>query len=72
MAEEDVVQAVQDVDLCMLLGAGRPLCPGDISPYLDGAGVPEAVRGERFLPRGVASLPGWGKAPAPGAGYSPG
>jgi 3-hydroxyacyl-CoA dehydrogenase/enoyl-CoA hydratase/carnithine racemase len=57
MLDEGVVQAVQDIDLCMLLGAGWPFWLGGISAYLDRAGVSEAVTGERFLPRGVASLP---------------
>jgi len=57
MLDEGVVQAVQDVDLCMLLGAGWPVWLGGISAYLDRTGVSEAVTGERFLPRGVASLP---------------
>ncbi|MGY1637209.1 3-hydroxyacyl-CoA dehydrogenase NAD-binding domain-containing protein [Geodermatophilus sp. SYSU D00742] len=58
MLDEGVVQAVQDIDLCMLLGAGWPFWLGGISAYLDRAGVSEAVTGKRFLPRGVASLPG--------------
>jgi len=57
MLDEGVVQGVQDIDLAMLLGAGWPFWLGGISAYLDRAGVSEAVRGERFLPRGVASLP---------------
>jgi 3-hydroxyacyl-CoA dehydrogenase/enoyl-CoA hydratase/carnithine racemase len=57
MLDEGVVQAVQDIDLCMLLGAGWPSWLGGISPYLDRTGVAEAVTGSRFLPRGVASLP---------------
>jgi len=57
MLDEGVVQAVQDIDLAMLLGAGWPFWLGGISAYLDRTGVSEAVRGERFLPRGVASLP---------------
>jgi 3-hydroxyacyl-CoA dehydrogenase len=57
MLDEGVVQAVQDIDLCMLLGAGWPFWLGGISPYLDRIGVAEAVTGERFLPKGVASLP---------------
>ncbi|MQA32002.1 3-hydroxyacyl-CoA dehydrogenase NAD-binding domain-containing protein [Modestobacter roseus] len=58
MLEEGVVQAVQDIDLAMVLGAGWPFWLGGISAYLDRAGVSEAVTGQRFLPRGVASLPG--------------
>src|SRR6185312_10869962 len=57
MLDEGVVQAVQDVDLCMLLGAGWPFWLGGISAYLDRSGVAERVTGSRFLPRGVASLP---------------
>jgi 3-hydroxyacyl-CoA dehydrogenase len=57
MLDEGVVQAVQDIDLCMLLGAGWPFWLGGISAYLDRAGVSEAVTGKRFLPKGVASLP---------------
>ncbi|HZB21416.1 MAG TPA: 3-hydroxyacyl-CoA dehydrogenase NAD-binding domain-containing protein [Blastococcus sp.] len=57
MLDEGVVQAVQDIDLCMLLGAGWPFWLGGISAYLDRTGVSERVTGQRFLPRGVASLP---------------
>ncbi|MGZ4538524.1 MAG: 3-hydroxyacyl-CoA dehydrogenase NAD-binding domain-containing protein [Blastococcus sp.] len=57
MLDEGVVQGVQDIDLCMLLGAGWPFWLGGISAYLDRTGVAEAVTGSRFLPRGVASLP---------------
>jgi hypothetical protein len=51
------LEAVQDVDLCMLLGAGWPFWLGGISAHLDRVGVSGAVRGARFLPPGVASLP---------------
>ncbi len=47
----------QDVDLCMLLGAGWPFWLGGITPYLDRSGAAERVNGARFLPEGVASLP---------------
>jgi 3-hydroxyacyl-CoA dehydrogenase/enoyl-CoA hydratase/carnithine racemase len=57
MLDEGVVQAVQDIDLCMLLGAGWPFWLGGISAHLDRTGVTEAVTGSRFLPKGVASLP---------------
>lgn len=57
MLDEGVVQAVQDIDLCMVLGAGWPFWLGGISAHLDRTGVSEAVTGSRFLPRGVASLP---------------
>ncbi len=57
MLDEGVVQAVQDIDLCMLLGAGWPFWLGGISAHLDRTGVSEAVTGKLFLPKGVASLP---------------
>jgi 3-hydroxyacyl-CoA dehydrogenase/enoyl-CoA hydratase/carnithine racemase len=57
MLDEDVVAEPQDVDLCMLLGAGWPFHLGGVTPYLDRTGIAEAVTGRRFLPKGVASLP---------------
>ncbi|HWG98201.1 MAG TPA: 3-hydroxyacyl-CoA dehydrogenase NAD-binding domain-containing protein [Pilimelia sp.] len=60
MLDEGVVSDARDVDLCLLLGAGWPFHLGGITPYLDRAGVAERVTGRRFLPRGVASLPGDG------------
>jgi 3-hydroxyacyl-CoA dehydrogenase len=57
MLDEGVVAQAQDVDLCLLLGAGWPFHLGGITPYLDRTGVSEAVTGARFLPRGVASVP---------------
>ena len=57
MLDEGVVAEAQDIDLCMLLGAGWPFHLGGITPYLDRAGVSERVNGARFLPVGVASLP---------------
>jgi 3-hydroxyacyl-CoA dehydrogenase/enoyl-CoA hydratase/carnithine racemase len=55
MLDEGVVAEPQDVDLCMLLGAGWPFHLGGILPYLDHTGVAEKVAGRRFLPPGVAS-----------------
>jgi 3-hydroxyacyl-CoA dehydrogenase len=57
MLDEGVVAAAEDIDLCMLLGAGWPFHLGGITPYLDRTGVSEQVTGKRFLPRGVASVP---------------
>ena len=56
MLDEGVVAEPQDVDLCMLLGAGWPFHLGGITPYLDRSGMSERVTGRRFLPPGVASL----------------
>ena len=57
MLDEGVVAAAEDIDLCMILGAGWPFHLGGITPYLDRTGVAEKVAGHRFLDRGVASLP---------------
>ena len=56
MLDEGVVAAPQDIDLCLLLGAGWPFHLGGITPYLDRTGTAERVTGSRFLPAGVASL----------------
>ncbi|RJL34637.1 3-hydroxyacyl-CoA dehydrogenase NAD-binding domain-containing protein [Bailinhaonella thermotolerans] len=57
MLDEGVVAEAQDIDLCMILGAGWPFHLGGITPYLDRTGVAEQATGARFLPKGVASLP---------------
>ncbi|MET8908581.1 3-hydroxyacyl-CoA dehydrogenase NAD-binding domain-containing protein [Micromonospora sp. NPDC004551] len=56
MLDEGVVAEAQDIDLCMILGAGWPFHLGGVTPYLDRTGTAERVTGKRFLPRGVASL----------------
>jgi 3-hydroxyacyl-CoA dehydrogenase/enoyl-CoA hydratase/carnithine racemase len=57
MLDEGVVAEAQDIDLCMILGAGWPFHLGGVTPYLDRTGTSERVAGKRFLPKGVASLP---------------
>ncbi|HEY8481767.1 MAG TPA: 3-hydroxyacyl-CoA dehydrogenase NAD-binding domain-containing protein [Spirillospora sp.] len=57
MLDEGVVAAPQDIDLCMILGAGWPFHLGGITPYLDRTGISTRVTGRRFLEPGVASLP---------------
>ena len=57
MIDEGVVAEAQDIDLCMIMGAGWPFHLGGITPYLDRSGVSENVNGKRFLAPGVASLP---------------
>ncbi|MGW0433139.1 3-hydroxyacyl-CoA dehydrogenase NAD-binding domain-containing protein [Micromonospora sp. NPDC003197] len=57
MLDEGVVAEAQDIDLCMILGAGWPFHLGGVTPYLDRTGTAEQVTGQRFLPQGVASLP---------------
>ncbi|NUP32875.1 MAG: 3-hydroxyacyl-CoA dehydrogenase [Streptomycetaceae bacterium] len=56
MLDEGVVQAAQDIDLCMITGAGWPFHLGGITPYLDREGIAEKVTGKRFLEPGVASV----------------
>ena len=58
MLDDAVVEAAQDIDLCLLLGGGWAFWNGGITPSLDRTGVSQKVTGQRFLPAGVASLPG--------------
>jgi 3-hydroxyacyl-CoA dehydrogenase/enoyl-CoA hydratase/carnithine racemase len=48
MLDEQVVAAPDDIDLCMILGAGWPFHLGGITPYLDRSGIAEKVTGARF------------------------
>jgi 3-hydroxyacyl-CoA dehydrogenase/enoyl-CoA hydratase/carnithine racemase len=55
MLDEGVVAGPEDIDLCMILGAGWPMFLGGITPYLDRVGASERVNGRRFLAAGIAS-----------------
>ncbi|UOZ02411.1 3-hydroxyacyl-CoA dehydrogenase NAD-binding domain-containing protein [Amycolatopsis sp. WQ 127309] len=57
MLDEGVVAEAQDIDLCLVLGAGWPFWNGGITPYLDRSGVSERMNGKPFLAPGVASVP---------------
>ncbi|MFE4975778.1 3-hydroxyacyl-CoA dehydrogenase NAD-binding domain-containing protein [Kitasatospora sp. NPDC056651] len=57
MLAEGVVAEAQDIDLCMITGAGWPFHLGGITPYLDREGISERVNGKPFLAPGVASVP---------------
>ncbi len=48
MLDEGVVAAPEDIDLCMILGAGWPFHLGGITPYLDRTGVSAKVNGATF------------------------
>jgi hypothetical protein len=48
MLDEGVVAAPEDIDLCMILGAGWPFQLGGITPYLDRTGVSAKVNGTPF------------------------
>ncbi|MDH6237336.1 3-hydroxyacyl-CoA dehydrogenase NAD-binding domain-containing protein [Cryobacterium sp. CG_9.6] len=58
MLDDDVVHAAEDIDLCMILGAGYPFQMGGVTPYLDRVGASERVFGGSFHTpkiRGVGS-----------------
>jgi hypothetical protein len=48
MLEEEVVAAPEDIDLCLILGAGYPFHSGGITPYLDRVGASERAFGDTF------------------------
>ncbi|GAA4040276.1 3-hydroxyacyl-CoA dehydrogenase NAD-binding domain-containing protein [Arthrobacter methylotrophus] len=60
MLSEGVVAGPEDIDLCVILGAGWPMFLGGITPYLDRVGASERVNGRRFLAPGIASKPSAG------------
>lgn len=57
MLDEGVVTQAQDIDLCMITGAGWPFHMGGLTPYLDRSGISDRVTGRRFLEQGVANVP---------------
>ncbi|MER6916432.1 3-hydroxyacyl-CoA dehydrogenase NAD-binding domain-containing protein [Streptomyces sp. NPDC000594] len=57
MLQEGVVAEAQDIDLCLITGAGWPFHLGGITPYLDREGVSQRVNGAPFLAPGTASVP---------------
>ena len=48
MLDDGVVAAAEDIDLCMILGAGWPFQMGGVTPYLDRVGASERVFGDTF------------------------
>jgi 3-hydroxyacyl-CoA dehydrogenase/enoyl-CoA hydratase/carnithine racemase len=48
MLEDQVVAAAEDIDLCMILGAGYPFQMGGVTPYLDRVGASERAFGDTF------------------------
>lgn len=48
MLEDGVVAAPEDIDLCMILGAGWPFQMGGATPYLDRVGASEKAFGDTF------------------------
>ncbi|MBO3087320.1 3-hydroxyacyl-CoA dehydrogenase NAD-binding domain-containing protein [Cellulomonas dongxiuzhuiae] len=57
MLDEGVVTTPQQIDLCMILGAGWGFHLGGITPYLDRRGYSERLLGRRLLPDGLANVP---------------
>ena len=48
MLDDGVVEAADDIDLCMILGAGWPFQMGGVTPFLDRVGASERVVGDTF------------------------
>jgi len=48
MLEDGVVAAAEDIDLCLILGAGYPFQMGGATPYLDRVGASERAFGGTF------------------------
>jgi 3-hydroxyacyl-CoA dehydrogenase/enoyl-CoA hydratase/carnithine racemase len=48
MLESNVVSAPEDIDLCLILGAGYPFQMGGATPYLDRVGASERVFADTF------------------------
>jgi 3-hydroxyacyl-CoA dehydrogenase/enoyl-CoA hydratase/carnithine racemase len=48
MLDEGVVPEVEDIDLCLILGAGWPFIDGGASPYLDREGASDRAFGGSF------------------------
>ena len=48
MLEDKVVEAAEDIDLCLILGAGYPFQMGGATPYLDRSGASERAFGDTF------------------------
>jgi 3-hydroxyacyl-CoA dehydrogenase/enoyl-CoA hydratase/carnithine racemase len=48
MLQDGVVSAPEDIDLCLILGAGYPFQMGGATPYLDRVGASERVFGATF------------------------
>lgn len=48
MLKEGVVTAAEDIDLCLILGAGWPFIDGGATPYLDRCGASQRAFGATF------------------------
>ncbi|MBX3099894.1 MAG: enoyl-CoA hydratase/isomerase family protein [Salinibacterium sp.] len=48
MLDTNVVAGAEDIDLCLILGAGYPFQMGGVTPYLDRVGASERTFGDTF------------------------
>ena len=48
MLDDGVVEGAEDIDLCLILGAGWPFQMGGATPYLDRVGASERAFGGTF------------------------
>jgi len=48
MLSDGVVEAADDIDLCMILGAGWPFQMGGVTPFLDRVGASDRAFGDTF------------------------
>ncbi|MBC9926735.1 MULTISPECIES: 3-hydroxyacyl-CoA dehydrogenase NAD-binding domain-containing protein [unclassified Leucobacter] len=56
MLDEKVVAAAEDIDLCLILGAGWPFQAGGATPYLDRVGASQRVFGADFHTPRIAGV----------------
>jgi len=56
MLDDHVVAAAEDIDLCLILGAGYPFQMGGVTPYLDRVGASRRVRGRDFHEPAIRGL----------------
>lgn len=56
MLDEGVVAAAEDIDLCLILGAGWPFQAGGATPYLDRVGASERVFSAAFHEPRIAGI----------------
>ena len=56
MLDDGVVAAAEDIDLCLILGAGYPFQMGGVTPYLDRAGASERAFGGTFHDPRIAGV----------------
>ncbi len=56
MLDEGVVAAAEDIDLCLILGAGWPFQAGGATPYLDRVGASERTFGGTFHSPRIAGV----------------